>query len=182
MHSCPSKHGIHKISSLSGNYGNNLHVRLTLDFLVIFSYGSHGIGDVDGGQASAFIESIVPYGSHGIGDVDGGQTAAILESIISYGSHGIGDVDGGQASAIIESIVPYGSHGIGDYSVIASCNQCIGICLYDGITVIPGIILCISTLNFNGCQAAAAFESIVSDGCYGGNYNSLEIISLPCFE
>ena len=159
MHSCPSKHGIHKISSLSGNYGNNLHVRLTLDFLVIFSYGSHGIGDVDGGQASAFIESIVPYGSHGIGDVDGGQTAAIKECR-----------------------VPYGSHGIGDYSVIASCNQCIGICLYDGITVIPGIILCISTLNFNGCQAAAAFESIVSDGCYGGNYNSLEIISLPCFE
>ena len=36
MHSCPSKHGIHKISSLSGTYGNNLHVRLTLDFLVIF--------------------------------------------------------------------------------------------------------------------------------------------------
>ena len=41
MHSCPSKHGIHKISSLSGNYGNNLHVRLTLDFLVIFPSRNH---------------------------------------------------------------------------------------------------------------------------------------------
>ena len=43
MHSCPSKHGIHKISSLSGTYGNNLHVRLTLDFLVIFPYANNAI-------------------------------------------------------------------------------------------------------------------------------------------
>ena len=78
MHSCPSKHGIHKISSLSGNYENNLHIRLTLDFLVIFPDGSHGIGDSHGGQATAPRESIVSDGSHGIGDGNGGQAAAVI--------------------------------------------------------------------------------------------------------
>ena len=58
MHFCPSKHGIHKISSLSGNYGNNLHVRLTLDFLVIFPNARHTIGNGDGGKARATSEYI----------------------------------------------------------------------------------------------------------------------------
>ena len=88
MHSCPSKHGIHKISSLSGNYENNLHIRLTLDFLVIF-------------PATAPRESIVSDGSHGIGDGNGGQADAITESRASDGSHGIGDGNGGQAAAVI---------------------------------------------------------------------------------
>ena len=101
MHFCPSKHGIHKISSLSGNYGNNLHIRLTLDFLVIFPDGSHGIGDSHGGQATAPRESIVSDGSHGIGDGNGGQADAITESRASDGSHGIGDGNGGQAAAVI---------------------------------------------------------------------------------
>ena len=31
----------------------------------------------------------------------------------------------------------------------------------------------------DGGQAAAAIESRIADACYGENYNSLEIISLP---
>ncbi|MBQ8453541.1 MAG: hypothetical protein IJ539_07170 [Prevotella sp.] len=31
-------------------------------------------------------------------------------------------------------------------------------------------------------KAIAALERLFTDACYGGNYNSLEIISLPCFE
>jgi len=81
MHSCPSKHGIHKISSLSGNYGNNLHVRLTLDFLVIFPYTCHAVGDGDGGEAATPIERIMTNACHAVGDGDGGKAATIIECI-----------------------------------------------------------------------------------------------------
>ena len=55
MHSCPSKHGIHKISSLSGTYGNNLHVRLTHDFLVIFPTIYNNIWNFDGKDYDSII-------------------------------------------------------------------------------------------------------------------------------
>ena len=36
--------------------------------------------------------------------------------------------------------------------------------------------------NVHRSQADATKERISANCCYGGNYNSLEIISLPCFE
>lgn len=78
MHSCPSKHGIHKISSLSGTYGNNLHIRLTLDFLVIFPNTGDAVRNVDAGQTAAFTERIVSDAGNAIANCDIGQTAATI--------------------------------------------------------------------------------------------------------
>ena len=126
MHSSPSKHGIHKISSLSGTYGNNLHVRLTLDFLVIFPYARHAVGNLHRGQTTAITERIITDARHAVGNLHRGQTTAIIERIIADTRHAVGNLHRGQTTAII--------------------------------------------------------ERIIADTCYGENYNSLEIISLPRFE
>ena len=87
MHFCPSKHGIHKISSLSGNYGNNLHVRLTLDFLVIFPNSGHGVGDGDTRQAATARERKSSDAGHGVGNGDARQAAAFPERILTDACH-----------------------------------------------------------------------------------------------
>ena len=97
MHSCPSKHGIHKISSLSGTYGNNLHIRLTLDFLVIFPYASHAIGDGNGSKAGAKPERSFSNAYHAVWDGDGGKARATIERTLSNARHTVGDGDGGEA-------------------------------------------------------------------------------------
>lgn len=114
MHSCPSKHGIHKISSLSGTYGNNLHVRLTLDFLVIFPYTRYSIGNRDGCQAAATHESLITNTRYSIGNRDRGQAGAKSESTLPYSRHAIGNCYGGHAAATIESTLPYARHAVGN--------------------------------------------------------------------
>ena len=45
--------------------------------------------------------------------------------------------------------------------------QCVGCGLNDGITVISGIICCVSAFHFDGGKAAAETESRVTDACHG---------------
>ena len=42
-------------------------------------------------QAATIIESRASNARHALGDVDGGEAAAIIESITLYGSYGIGN-------------------------------------------------------------------------------------------
>ena len=44
-------------------------------------------------------------------------------------------------------------------------------------TLLAGMAIAMSAPQFVSAQ-----KSGFSYACYGGNYNSLEIISLPCFE
>ena len=115
MHSCQSKHGIHKISSLSGTYGNNLHIRLTLDFLVIFPNARHAVWYRDGGKATAIFKNSVSYACYTVWYRDGGKPTATLESMISYACHAIGNHYGGKAVAILKSAFSYARHAIGNH-------------------------------------------------------------------
>ena len=52
----------------------------------------------------ATFESMIFDARHGVGDGDGGQASAMSESIVSDAHHGVGDGDGGQAAATLECI------------------------------------------------------------------------------
>ena len=97
----------------------------------------------------------------------GGKAGATRKSIASNTRHRVGDGHGGKASAIIESIVSNARHGIGDNGVLASGNQRIGCGLNDGITVISGIICCVSAYHFDGGKAGAVPESHISNARHG---------------
>ena len=74
------------------------------------SYALHAVGNHDGGQAGAIIESIGSYARHAVRNREGGQTGAICESSVSYARNTIGKRDGGQAGAAIESTLSYARH------------------------------------------------------------------------
>ena len=105
-------------------------------------------------------------------DCDGGEFRATKERIISNARHTVGDGDGGKARAIPERIISNTRHTIGNSDggearatrerIISNARHTIG--------------------NSDGGEARATRERRISNACYGENYNSLEIISLPRFE
>ena len=125
MHSCPSKHGIHKISSLSGNYGNNLHVRLTLDFLVIFPNACYTVWNGDTDQAAASRECMMINLCHTVRNSDACQAAAFRESKHIYCCYTVWNSDVCQAAAILEctNINPCHTVWNGDACQVAASRE-----------------------------------------------------------
>ena len=95
MHSCPSKHGIHKISSLSGNYENNLHIRLTLDFLVIFPNVSNTVRHI-GCLDFRIIKSVSINCLQRIGERDFILNIRLIERIFPYRGQALWQLNGMQ--------------------------------------------------------------------------------------
>ena len=90
--------------------------------------------------AAAAREGRFTDACHSTSDGDGGQATAITEGMIIDGGHAVWDGDGGQAGAIKEGTLPDGCHTIGDGGILATHNQSVCCCFYDGITVVPRII------------------------------------------
>ena len=68
-------------------------------------YVRYAVGDGDGGEGGAIIESIISNARYAVGDADGGEGGASIESIIFYARYAVGDADGGEGGATRESIL-----------------------------------------------------------------------------
>ena len=91
------------------------------------------------------------------------QAGAAGEGPAADAGHAVRDGDGGQAGATRESTAADAGHAVGDNSVLATCYQSVCLCFNNCITVVAWIILSVSCFYFNGGQAAALIEGIVSD-------------------
>ena len=89
MHSHPSKHGIHIISSFSGTYGSNAYIRSILDFVAIFPDARYGVRNGYARQTRAIIERSIANARHGVADGHARQTSATSECILADACHGI---------------------------------------------------------------------------------------------
>ena len=114
MHSSPSKHGIHKISSPSGTYGNNLHVCLTLDFLVIFPNARYAIRDGDRSQTATASKCELSNARHAVRDSNSFKAATVVKCGIINALHAVRDGDGGQLTATLESAFSNARHAVRD--------------------------------------------------------------------
>ena len=81
MHSRPSKHGIHIISSVSSTYGSGAHIRFILDFVAIFPDARHAVWNRHRGQATAARESTTADPRHAVWNRHRGQATAMIEFI-----------------------------------------------------------------------------------------------------
>jgi hypothetical protein len=71
-----------------------------------------------------------------------------------------GDGDGGQTCTLCESFVSYSCHTVGDNSVLASENQAVGLCFYEGVAVISGVIYGIVRGYDNAFKGGASPKSL----------------------
>ena len=92
-------------------------------------------------------ESTTFNAGDGLGDSDGGQARAILESRVSYAGDGGGDGDGGQASATTESFFSNTSDRGGDNCVDTPYHQSVSRALYNSIATFSTIIYFITIFH-----------------------------------
>ena len=110
----------------------------------------------NGGQATAFIESLITDTCHAVANSDSCQAVAFSESIIPNWCHAVGKGDGGQSAATRESGLADARHAVGNNCFWTPNNQCVGGCFNNGIAIITGIIYLITTFNFDGGQTTTA--------------------------
>ena len=73
-----------------------------------------GVGDGDGSEAEAVVESVFTNKGDGVGDGDGSEAGAVVERVITDRGDGIWDGDGSEVEAVGESKPPDGSDGVGN--------------------------------------------------------------------
>ena len=111
MHSRPSKHGIHIISSVSSTYGSNAYIRSILDFEAIFPDARYGVRNGYARQAIAIIERIIADACHGIRNRHARQSRAAKERTPADGRHGVRNRYARQARATRERTLADARYG-----------------------------------------------------------------------
>ena len=105
-------------------------------------------------------ESRAPYVLHAVGNRDGGQAAAIIESMVSYALYAVTNCDGGQTATIPESMVSYARHAVGDNQIgyLTPIHiQMMGKMKWIGRSITKrNLTPCLQIRDMNGGQAAAA--------------------------
>ena len=129
-------------------------------------------GHVDLQAVGGVLEGVVAVGLQAGGeDVDLGQHGAITEGLAADAGHADGDADIGQVAAAVEGRAADGGHAVGDV------DSCQGGAVGEGSAADAGH----AVGDVDRGQVAATPEGLAANYCYGGNYNSLEIILLPHF-
>ena len=112
----------------------------------ILSNALQALGKRNGGEVGTIFECIFSNACQAFGEDDGGEGAAIIESMVLNGRHTLGEGNGSEIAATIESSFSDDRHALGDNRRCATCDQCIAISLYNGVTpaarVIYGIVFC----------------------------------------
>lgn len=116
----------------------------------------HAVGDGDGCQAAAIIESIIADARHAVGEGDGGQAAAARDSILADARHAVGDGNGGQATASLMIVDPGFESRNADARHAVSNTIILKRCRYSDFTS----VFAISTCHF---RLLYLFKEIVID-------------------
>ena len=107
----------------------------------VFTNKGDGVGDGDGSEAGAAVESVIPDKGDGVGDDDGSKFETVGEGVIPDRGDGIRDGDGSKAGAVVESVITDGNDGVGNGKGFR--------CLSDGILNQNGAVLGIE-ITVNG--------------------------------
>ena len=100
MHSHPSKHGIHIISSFSSTYGSNAYIRSILDFVAIFPDACHRVWNCYAGKTRTAIKRLVAYARYRVPNRYTCQARAAIEDIVADACHRVRNRNARQSRAI----------------------------------------------------------------------------------